>query len=109
MSTTDEADSPAPRRGEQFARGAGRRRNAVGGFGYACPQCGHRLPDYRETCPECGAELDALFSATYRVPMSSAGRKIALIVLIGLALLLLLVVVALLSQLLAPPAPAHGT
>ncbi len=104
MSTPDEADSPARDPGSPWPT-----ESDADAFGYACPQCGHRLPDYRETCPECGAELDALFSATYRVPMSSAGRKIALVVLIGLALLLLLVVAALLSQLLAAPAPAHGT
>ena len=77
-------------------------------FRYACPRCGHRLPEYREKCPECGAELADLFSATYNVPMSSAGRKIALIALIGLALLLLLLAAGLLSQLLATTPPAEG-
>jgi len=52
--------------------------------------------------------MTELFSATYRVPMSSVGRKIALVALIGLALLLLLLLGALISQLLATAPPPEG-
>ncbi|MHC4091592.1 MAG: zinc-ribbon domain-containing protein [Planctomycetota bacterium] len=80
----------------------------VNGFTYACPGCGRRLEDYSETCPHCGADLGEVFSTTYRVPMSPAGRKIALAMLIGLALLLTLLVAGLLSQLLGTAPPAEG-
>ncbi len=77
-------------------------------FEFECPNCGLRCDNYAGPCPQCGADLGESFSTTYRVPMSPAGRKIALAALIGLALLLLLVVGALVSQFLAHSPPSGG-
>ena len=77
-------------------------------FEYGCPRCGHRPPDHVEHCPQCGADLTELFSATYRPSMSAAGRKIALVALIGLVLLLLLLLVGVVAQLLATTPPAEN-
>ena len=77
-------------------------------FECGCPRCGHHPPQHVENCPQCGADLTELFSATYRPPMSTAGRKIALAALIGLVLMLLLLLVGVVAQLLATAPPAES-
>ncbi len=79
-------------------------------FTYVCPRCGLRLDQFAEACPKCGADLGDLFSTTYSVRTPPAARTIALVALIGLALLILLVAASLLGQWLGvgPPEPSGG-
>jgi hypothetical protein len=74
-------------------------------FDYTCPRCGERLTEYVDSCPSCGADLAEEFSVTYHVPVSRTGRRIALGILIALAVLLVFLVLGLLSQLLATTPP----
>ena len=71
---------------------------APGDFDYACPRCGLRQEQFSGTCPECGAGLGELFSATYRIRTPTGARIIALAVLIVLAVLVLVALVVLLVQ-----------
>ncbi|HUU84414.1 MAG TPA: hypothetical protein VM243_12995 [Phycisphaerae bacterium] len=103
----DQPDASAPQGADQPGRDASHEAGQRP-FEFACSRCGHRPAEYVESCPKCGADMTELFSATYRVPMSSVGRKIALVALIGLALLLLLLLGALISQLLATAPPPEG-
>ena len=67
-------------------------------FHYRCPQCDHRLTEYANICPQCGADLDELHSVTYRRPISTVGRIIALIILVGLTVPIILALAVLLFQ-----------
>lgn len=57
-------------------------REALGPFALECPKCKRTLDEYAATCPNCGAELLAEYSGTYRVSHGPVAKIIAWTVLV---------------------------
>jgi predicted amidophosphoribosyltransferase len=51
-------------------------------FFYDCPNCGLKMSEYAEQCPECGQNLFEAFSGTFRPRKPLFLRIVALIVLL---------------------------
>ena len=61
-------------------------RDAMEPFTLECPECKRTLTEYASTCRNCGANLLAGYSGTYRPPHSSVAKIVAwtlLVVFIG--------------------------
>jgi len=79
MSDRQQEAPDDPSSGEQF-------RDALRPFSVECPECKRTLTEYAPTCPNCGANLLAGYSGTYRPPRSPMAKVIAwtlLVVFVG--------------------------
>lgn len=63
---------------------------------YRCEACGRQFRRFAPVCPECGASLDPVLSATYRPRRTTLMRVIAWLILAGTGLALAAAVWALL-------------
>ena len=64
------------------------------GIEFNCPVCGAAFKQYVPQCPQCGADLADLYSASYQPETSRSMRVIAAVALLCIVLLLVLALVA---------------